>query len=80
MPDCEIVLHGTLDPRSIPALVDFTRHTADGATVLRGALASEEDVATILDAFASLGLGLRSLRLLPEAESVHAAGHPPATP
>jgi hypothetical protein len=78
--DCEIVVHGTLDAGSVRALSGFTHLTAEGLTVLRGTIATERDLAAILDAFASLGLGLHSLRLLPEPESMDAVGHPPRTP
>lgn len=63
MAECEIVLHGVLSENALPALVGFVQSAADGATLLRGTLASEDDLPTILEALAALGLGLSSLRV-----------------
>jgi hypothetical protein len=65
----EFVIRGDLDQGAIPALSGFTRATDDGDVVLRGALASEHDLALVLGQFASLGLGLHAFRQLPEPEA-----------
>jgi uncharacterized protein YjlB len=64
----EFVIHGHLDQEAIPALSGFTRVANGGELVLRGALASDQDLALVLGQFASLGLGLHAFRQLPDPE------------
>jgi hypothetical protein len=77
MPPCyEFVIRGNLSPDAVPALSGFTRTVEDEFLILRGALPAGQDLSTVLAQFAALGLGLHSLRLLPEEQRKHS----PVTP
>lgn len=78
MPRYELVVRGAFAEDSIDALAGFTKTVDGDMTVLRGELASDHDLAAVLDEFGALGLGLHALRQLPEQDGTDA--RPPAAP
>jgi hypothetical protein len=69
VPPCyEFVIRGNLSPDAVPSLSGFTRSVEDEFLIMRGALPAGQDLSTVLAQFAALGLGLHSLRLLPEEQ------------
>jgi hypothetical protein len=63
------VLEGFLSDHTIADLLGFVATRHDDTTVLRGELTSQEDLVDVLEAFATLGLGLQRLsRVQPSAD------------